>query len=41
MNFTSRLGEAGVNIEVIYMAVDNHLAVVPNDIAKAQAVLAS
>lgn len=29
MNFTSRLGEAGVNIEVIYMAVDNHLASFP------------
>jgi len=41
VNFTLRLGEAGVNIEVTYRAVDNHLAVVPNDIAKAQAALAS
>ena len=39
MNFTSRLGEAGVNIEVIYLALDNQLAVVPNDIAKARAAL--
>jgi len=36
---TSRLGEAGVNIEVIYLALDNQLAVVPNDIAKARAAL--
>jgi len=35
------LASAGVNIEVIYMAVDDHLAVVPNHIAKAQAALAS
>jgi len=31
----------GVIIEVIHMAVDNHLAVVPNDITKAQAALTS
>ena len=36
---TSRLGDAGVNIEVIYLALDNQLAVVPNDIAKARAAL--
>ena len=36
---TSKLGEAGVNIEVIYLALDNHLAVVPNDIDKARAAL--
>jgi len=40
MRLTSRLGEAGVNIEVIYMAIDNHVAVVPNDIEKARAALA-
>jgi len=39
MNLASRLGEAGVNIEVIYMAVDNQLAIVPNDMAKARAAL--
>jgi hypothetical protein len=39
MSLTSRLGEAGVNIEVIYMALDNQLAIVPNDIAKARAAL--
>ena len=30
--------QAGVNIEVIYLALDNHLAIVPNDMAKARAV---
>lgn len=40
MNFTSRLGEAGVNIEVIHMAVD-HFAVGPNDIDKARGALGS
>jgi len=40
MSLTSQLGEAGVNIEVIYMAIDNHVAVVPNDIEKARAALA-
>jgi len=38
-DLTSRLGEAGVNIEVIYLALDNQLAVVPNDIARARAAL--
>jgi hypothetical protein len=38
---TSRLGQAGVNIEVIYMAVNNHLVIVPNDIEKARAALPS
>ena len=41
MSEPSRLGDAGVIIEVIYMAVDNHLAVVPNDLTKAQAALTS
>lgn len=40
-SLTSRLGEAGVNIEVIYMAVDNQLAIVPNDISRARAALGS
>jgi len=38
-DLTSRLGEAGVNIEVIYLALDNQLAIVPNDIARARAAL--
>jgi len=38
-DLTSRLSEAGVNIEVIYLALDNQLAVVPNDIARARAAL--
>ena len=36
---TARLGEAGVNIEVVYMAIDNHLAIVPNDFEKARDAL--
>lgn len=36
---TARLGEAGVNIEVIYMATDNRLAIVPSDFEKARIVL--
>jgi len=31
----------GVNIEVIFLAVGNRLAVVPNGISKARAALAS
>jgi len=38
-NITSKLGQAGVNIEVIYIALDNQLAIVPNDIVKARAAL--
>lgn len=33
------MGEAGVNIEVTYTAVDNHLALVPNDLDKARRAL--
>ena len=38
-DLTSRLGEAGVNIEVIYLALGNQVAIVPNDIARARAAL--
>lgn len=38
-DLTARLGEAGVNIEVVYMATDNRLAIVPNDLEKARDVL--
>jgi hypothetical protein len=36
---TARLGEAGVNIEVVYNATGNRLVIVPNDLAKARAAL--
>jgi hypothetical protein len=36
---TSRLGEAGVNIEVIYTAIDNRLALVTSDMPKAREAL--
>ena len=40
-NMTSNLGQDVVNIEVIYVALDNHLVIVPKDMASAQAALAS
>jgi len=41
MNITSQFSEVGRQHEVIYTAVDNHLAVVPSDIASARAALTS
>ncbi len=38
-SITSKLGQSGVNIEVIYLALDNQLVVVPNDFDKARAAL--